>query len=78
MHQPLLCLLFRYWRERASLMGGRCSLDAHAAKVRERRQVQADLKAWVEDVLDGQQQQLQPYAGKTDKQQLVSSTADSR
>ncbi|KAF8072965.1 EXD3 [Scenedesmus sp. PABB004] len=40
-----------YWRRRASLAGGRMSLDAHAARLRERHQVQTELRAWVDDVL---------------------------
>jgi hypothetical protein len=49
----------RYWRDRATLNGGRLSLEAHAAKLRERHQVQAELRAWCEEVLEGQQQQQQ-------------------
>jgi hypothetical protein len=38
-------------------MGGRLSLEAHSAKLRGRHQVQAELRAWCEEVLEGQQQQ---------------------
>jgi hypothetical protein len=60
--------LLRYWRDRAALNGGRLSLEAHAAKLRERHQVQAELRAWCEEVLEGQQQQQQPWALPADEQ----------
>ena len=65
-------------------MGGRCSVVDHVARVRERRQVQADLRAWVEDVLDGQQmqqeqqQQLENAKQQEQQQQPVSARADTR
>jgi hypothetical protein len=63
----------RYWRDRATLMGGRLSLEAHSAKLRERHQVQAELRAWCEEVLEAQQQRQQlqhaERASEADEQQ---------
>lgn len=63
--QPL-CIAgcHRYWSgAAATVLGGRLSLELHAARLRERRQVQAELQAWVQEVLgqpaDKEQQQQQ-------------------
>lgn len=56
----------RYWRERATLNGGRLSFEAHTARLKERHQVQAELQAWCEEALDGHrgQQQRQDVNGQ--------------
>lgn len=60
----------RCWRDRGTLSGSRLSVEAHAARLRERHQIQADLRAWCEEVLEGQQdkQQQQQHGGGTDVQ----------